>query len=51
MTHYNIFNILSDLQLNKLKPGIENGTEVSLNHSSNVNDNSNDKTNFLINYY
>ena len=51
MTYYNILNILSDLQLNKLKLGIENGTEVSLNHSSNVNDNSNDKTNFLINYY
>ena len=33
-------------QLNKLKCGIKNGTEVTLNLSSNLIGNSNDETNF-----
>ena len=33
-------------QLNKLKSGIKNGTEGTLNLSSNVIDKSNDETNF-----
>ena len=33
-------------QLNKLKSGLKNGTEVTLNLSSNVVGNSNDETNF-----
>ena len=33
-------------QLNKLKCGIGNGTEVTLNLSSNLIGNSNDETNF-----
>ena len=37
---------MSNSQLNKLKSGIKEGTEVTLNISSNVVDNSNDKTNF-----
>ena len=37
---------LSNSQLNKLKSPIENGTEVTLNLSSNLNHNSNDETNF-----
>ena len=37
MTHYNTLNVrLSDPQLNKLKSGIKNGIEVTLNLSSNV---------------
>ena len=36
MTKYNLLNVkLSNLQLNKLKPEIKNGTEVTLNLSSN----------------
>ena len=38
-------------QLNKLKCGIGNGTEVTLNLSSNLIGNSNDETNFAQNYY
>ena len=38
---------LSNSQLNKLKSGIKNGTEVTLNLSSNLIGNSNDETNFL----
>ena len=35
MTQYNILNVkFSNSQLNKLKPGIKNGTEVTLNLSS-----------------
>ena len=34
------------LQLNELKPRIKNGTEATLNLSSNVIGNSNDETNF-----
>ena len=37
---------LSNSQLVKLKSGIKNGTEVTLNLSSNVGRNSNDVTNF-----
>ena len=47
MTQYNTLNVkLSNLQLNKLKLGKENGTKVTLNLSSNVVVNSNDHTNF-----
>ena len=47
MTQYNTLNVrLSNLQLNKLKSGIKNGTEVTLKLSSNVVGNSHDKTNF-----
>ena len=47
MTQYNTLKIkLSNSQLNKLKSGIKNGTEVSLNLSSNLIGNSNDETNF-----
>ena len=47
MTQYNILNVkLSNSQLNKLTSGIKNGTEVTLNLSSNVIGNSNDYTNF-----
>ena len=38
--------ILFNLQLKKLKSGIENGTEVKLKLSSNVFDDSNDENNF-----
>ena len=37
---------MSNSQLNKLKSGIENGTKVTLNFSSNLIGNSNDETNF-----
>ena len=47
MTQYNTLNVkLSNSQLNKLKSGIKNGTEVTLNLSSTVIGNSNDKINF-----
>ena len=37
MTQYNTLNVkLSNSQLNKLKSGIKNDTEVTLNHSSNI---------------
>ena len=43
MTQYNTLNEkLSNLQLNELKSGIKNGTDVTLKLSSNVGD-SNDK--------
>ena len=38
---------MSNSQLNKLKSGIKNGTEVTLNRPSNAIDNSNYETNFL----
>ena len=48
MTQYNILNVkLSYSQLNKLKSGIKNGTEVTLNLSWNLMVDSNDETNFL----
>ena len=47
MTQYNTLKVkLSNSQLNKLKSGIKNGTEVTLNLSSNVIGNSNNETNF-----
>ena len=47
MTQYNTLNIkLSNLQLNKLKFGIKNGTKVTLELSSNVIGYSNDENNF-----
>ena len=48
MTQYNTLNVrLSDSQLNKLKSGIKNGTEVTLKISSNVVGDSNDENKFL----
>ena len=48
MTQYNTLHIkLFNSQLNKLKPGIKNGTEVTLKISSNVVGDSNDEDNFL----
>ena len=47
MTQYNTLNIkLSNLQLNKLKSETKNGTEVTLNLSSNIIGDSNDENNF-----
>ena len=47
MTQYNSLDInLSNSQCNKLKLGIMNSAEVTLNLSSNVIDFSNDETNF-----
>ena len=46
MTQYNTLNvILSNLQLNKLKSGTKNETEVTLNLSSNLIGKSNDEAN------
>ena len=48
MPRYNTLNErLPNSQLNKLKSGIKNGTEVNLNLSSNVIGYSNDGDNFL----
>ena len=48
MTQYNTLNvILSNSELNKLKSGIKNGTEVPLKLSSNVVGDSNDENIFL----
>ena len=38
---------MSNLQLNKLKSGIKNGTQVTINLLTNAVGDSNDKTNFL----
>ena len=47
MTQYNNLNVkLSNSQLKKLKSGIKNGTELTLNLSSNTVASSNDETNF-----
>ena len=47
MTQYNTLNVkLSHSQLNKLKSGIKNGTQVTMNLSPNVVGESNDKTHF-----
>ena len=47
MIQYSTLNVkLSNSQVNKLKSAIKNGTEVTLNHSSNLIGNYNDKTNF-----
>ena len=49
MMKYNTLNVqLFNSQLNKLKSGIKNNTEVTLNHSSKLEfSNSNDEANFL----
>ena len=48
MTQYNTLNVkLPNSQLNKLKSGIKNGTEVTLKLSSNVAGDFNDENNFL----
>ena len=47
MTQYSTLNVkLSDSQFIKLKSGIKNGIEVTLNLSLNVIGDSNDETNF-----
>ena len=47
MTQCNTLNVkLSNLQLNKLKSGIKNGTEVTLKVSSDVASDFNDEINF-----
>ena len=47
MTQYNTLNVkLSNLQLNKLKSGIKNNTEVTLKISSNVVGDSDDENSF-----
>ena len=47
MTQYNTSNLkLSNWQLDKLKSGIKNGTEVTLNLLSNRVSNCNDETSF-----
>ena len=47
MTQYNILSVkLSNSQLNKLKSGIQNGTEVTLKISSNIVGDSNNENNF-----
>ena len=47
MTQYNILNVkLSNSQLNKLKSGIKNGTEINSKLLSNVVGDSNDENNF-----
>ena len=50
MTQCNTLNVkLFNSQLNKLKSGIKNDTEVTLNLSWNLIGNSNDETNFPYN--
>ena len=47
MTQYNILKVkLSNSQLNKLKLGLKNGTEITLKLSSNVVGDANDENNF-----
>ena len=47
ISHYNTLNVkLSNFQLDKLKLGIKNCNEVTLNPSSSVTDRSNDQFNF-----
>ena len=47
MIQYNTLNVkLSNSQFNKIKSGMENGTEVTLNFSSDVTCDSNDETKF-----
>ena len=47
MTQYKTLNAkVSNLQLNKLKSAIKNGTEVTVNLSSNIIGDSNDENNF-----
>ena len=52
MTQYNTLNVkLSNSKLNKLKFAIKNGTELTLNLSSNFIGSFNDETNCPTNYY
>ena len=52
MTQCNSLNVkLSNSQLNKLKSGIKNNTDITLNISSNVNGNSNVETNIQPKYF
>ena len=47
ITQYNILNVkLSNSPLNKLRSAIKNGTEITLNLSSNFSGSSNDETTF-----
>ena len=47
MSQYNILNVkLSNSQLNKLKSGIKNDTQITINLSSNPVGESNDETNY-----
>ena len=47
MTQYNTLNVkMSNSQLNELKSGIKDGTEVTLKLSSNIVGDSNDENNF-----
>ena len=47
MTQYNMLNAkLSNSRLSKLKSGIKNGNEITLNLLANLIINSNDETNF-----
>ena len=47
MTQYNTLNVkLPNSQLNRLKPGTKNNTEVTLKHSSNVVGDPNTENNF-----
>ena len=47
MSQYNTLNVkLCNSQLNKLKSGIKNGTEVTMKISSNVTGDSNDENDF-----
>ena len=47
MTQHNTFNVkLPDSQLNKSKSAVKNGTEATLNYSSNLIGNFNDETKF-----
>ena len=51
MTQYNTLNIkLSNSHINQLKSGIRNGTELTLNISSNKIGNSNGEYNFSLSY-
>ena len=47
MTQYNTLNVkLSNSELNKLKSGIKNGTDITLKITPNVVGDSNDENNF-----
>ena len=47
MTQYNALNLkLSNSKINRLKSGIKNNTQVTINFSSNVIGESSDETNF-----
>ena len=48
MSKYNTLNVkLTNSRLNKLKYGMKNGTEITLNHLSDLIGNFNDETIFL----